>query len=100
MRQKLLDNKRIMEENAYELWKGNGVDMKAVSMAINQTAEIIVNFSEKLSDEDKLTTIQYIKTGLSDFENANSKRDDFLMADCLYYIWRDIIEVYIDVLGE
>lgn len=100
MRNKLLENKKVMEENSYELWKGNGADMEAVSKAIQETAEIIVGISENLSDEDKLTTLQYVRTGLSDYENANNKRDDFLMADCLYYIWREITTIYIDALGE
>ena len=98
---KLLDNKRIIEENAEKLWRGNGADIGVVSKTIHNTSNMILEIIEDASDEDKATTIQYLKGGLEEFENAHKNRDDFLLADCLYYIWRELIAIYVEVLeGE
>lgn len=101
MVKKLLDNKEIIEENAKSLWQGNGADIGAVSNAIHDTSNIILEIADDASEEDKATTVQYIKAGLGDFETAHNNRDDFLLADCLYYVWRELIIIYVGVLkGE
>lgn len=98
MVKELLDNKEIIEENACNLWKGNGADIGAVSKSIHSTASILLGIIEDASEEDRSTTIQYINTGLHDFEKAHDNRDDYLLADCLYYIWRELIIIYVEAL--
>ena len=89
---------QTIEEESTELWQGHEIDIEAISGAIHSASRIILDITEKLSDEDKLTTINYIKSGLKSFEDACNARDDYMLADCLYYQWREIITIYRDVL--
>ncbi len=100
MKNTLMKYLHIIEEQAAEVLQGKGADIDVINDAIHQSAGIILDVAEQLPDEDKLTTINYIKTGLNNYRNAIDNRDDFLLADCLYYEWREIIAIYIDALGE
>ena len=100
MKNMLMKNLNIIEKQAVEILQGKGADIEVINDTIHQSAGIILDIAEQLPDEDKLTTINYIKTGLSNYQNAIDNRDDFLLADCLYYGWKEIIAIYIDVLGE
>lgn len=99
MKEKLFENKTIVEEGAYSLWKGRGADVDEIGAAISSTIETIGGMLDQLSDEDKVTTATYIKDSFADYENARKNRDDFLLADCLYYEWREIILIFLEFVG-
>ena len=100
MKEKLLNDKIVIENNARELWQGKGADIGELNRALYEASHIILDMAEALNDEDKLTTINYVKNAFSDFEKACKKRDDYMLADCLYYEWRELLSIYIDVMGE
>ena len=97
MKKELLDFKEQIEECSYELWKGNGTDVKRLNGVLYDASQIILSVAEELNEEDKTTTINYIKNGLADFEKACNNRDDFMLADCLFFEWREIVSIYADV---
>lgn len=97
MREELLPAKKTIEDNAYSLWKGHGVDMGFLEKTLIEASNIILDMSENLDENDKVTTINYIRNALSDFERAYSRRDDYMLADCLIYEWREIIIIYADM---
>jgi hypothetical protein len=96
MRDKLKEYKGFIEEQSYSLWQGNGAEIEEIGNVIQKLASIVVEISENLSEQDKVTTLSYIRKALSDYELACNARDDFLLADCLYYEWREIAIIYID----
>jgi len=99
MRDKLKEYNEFIEEQSYSLWQGNGADVDKIGIVIQQILSTIIEISESLPEEDKATTLSYVKNALSDFEIACNARDDFLLADCLYYEWREIAIIYIEYLG-
>ena len=100
MNSKLIDSKTIIEDAARDLWQGQGADISAINDTLSVVTDEILSIAELLSEEDKATTISYIKNALSDFKRAYEARDDFLLADCLYYEWREMLFIYIDVSQE
>lgn len=99
MKDKLLSNRQIIEDNALELWKGHGADIDAINNAIQDVSEVILDIANQLEEEeDRVTTIGYIKEGLHGYNVALNNRDSFMMADCLYYTWREIINIFIEAL--
>ena len=100
MYEKLMDNKNNIEESARELWKGHGADIGKLNGYLHEVSSIILNMAESLNEEDKLVTINYIKNALSDFKSACDRRDEYMLADCLYFEWRELVSIYIDEAEE
>ena len=97
---KLIENRKIIEKEAFNLWQGNAVDISTLNATIIEVSNTILNIANGLNEEDKNTTIIYVRNALSNFELASNSRDNFLLSDCLYFEWRELISVYIDVIGE
>lgn len=100
MNEQLIDNKNIIGESAHELWKGHGTDIGKLNGVLHEVSNIILNIAESLDEEDKLVTINYIKNALLDFKKACDSRDDYMLADCLYFEWRELVSIYIDEMEE
>lgn len=99
---KLIESRKIIENEAFNLWQGNAVDMGILNATIAGVSNTILGIANGLNEEDKNTTIIYVRNALSNFEFASKSRDNYILADCLYFEWRELISVYIDidVIGE
>ena len=97
---KLSDYKEIIELSAKDLWQGNGANIGMLNETLVSVSNIILCIAEQLDDDDKLTTINYVKDALAGFEEACNNRDDYLLADNLYYVWRELVIIYGEMLGE
>lgn len=95
MNNKLIDNKSIIEDAARDLWQGKGADIATLSGVLSEISEDILYMANSLEEEDKLTTVSYIRQALLDFQRACDNRDDYMLADCLMYEWYEIITIYI-----
>ncbi len=95
MNNKLIENKSLIEDAARDLWQGNGADIVTLNGILLEVSEDILDMANNLGDEDRLTTIDYIRQALLDFQRACDNRDDFMLADCLMYEWSEIITIYI-----
>ena len=98
MKDKLCDSLNVIEDATEQLWQGKGTDVGEISDTLNNVINIIMNIAEKLPDEDRIVTMSYIERGLSDYKMACEKRDDFLLADCLFYQWREIILIFSEAI--
>jgi hypothetical protein len=86
------------EKESNSLWQGKGADINAVTQAISFATGIIIQLMEGLSDEDKINTSMFLKNVMNDYENAIKNKDDFMLADCLHYQWREICIIYEELL--
>lgn len=98
MRDTLINCLTVVEEESERLWQGKGADIEKIGNALHGAVNVILDVANSLPEEDRTTTMSYIENGLSDYKMACDKRDDFLLADCLYYQWREIITIYIEAL--
>ena len=96
MREELLSAQKTIEDNAYNLWKGNGADIGVLEKTLIEVSNVIIGIAETLDENDKVTTINFIRNALSDFERAYNSRDDYMLADCLMFEWREIVIIYVD----
>ncbi len=96
MNNNLKDNRVTIEDAAIALWQGKGTAIEKLNETLVAVSNDILGRAEDLSEEDKLTTVNYIRDALADFEKACQARDDFMLADCLMYEWREIILIYMD----
>lgn len=89
--------KENLENEARKLWQGQGADIDIVQRSIISATEIITKQCEIGFGEGIEFPIQYLVDATNHFMEAISKRDDYLLADCLYFEWREIIIVFIEL---
>ena len=92
--------KEYIEKEAKSLWQGKGVDMELVQKSIVSATQMIVKQCEIGFGDGIEFPIQYVIEATNHLEEAIRKRDDYLLADCLYYEWREIIIVYLELVEE
>lgn len=98
MKDRLDNSLKLIETEAEHLWQGKGANMEKISGALQDVVDVVMNIADELSGEDRTETLSYIENGLNDYKMACDRRDDFLLADCLYYQWREIILIFIGAI--
>ena len=92
--------KENIEKEAKSLWQGKGVDIELVQKSIVSATQMIVKQCETGFSEGIEFPIQYVIDATHHLEDAIKKRDDYLLADCLYFEWREIIIVFLELINE
>ena len=92
--------KEIIEHEAESLWQGRGTDVKVLQDAITKTIGIITAQCEEGFGEGIEFPMQYLLDAIHHYKEAIEKRDDYLLADCLYFEWREIIIVFMELCEE
>lgn len=87
-------------ELTYTLWQGKGIN-------IEEMTTVITNFITDLEFQcGRMRALgiefpmEYVEQALKNMKTAIDNRDDYLLADCLYYEWREIMVVFIEVAEE
>ena len=96
----LINNKTIIEKAVRDLWQGKGADINMLNGVLAEVSDEILCIANNMNEEDRLTTINYIRTALTDFQRACDNRDDYMLADCLMYEWNDMISIFISESQE
>lgn len=96
----LKETKENIEMITTKLWQGKGADIELLSSCVDN----IVNEITAHLDEMKAVGIdfpmEYVSAASKNMIEAISKKDDYLLADNLYYEWREILMVFEEVMGE
>lgn len=92
------DIKKNIEEEAKSLWQGKGADIEVIQNSIVSATQIILKQCETGFGEGIEFPIQYVVDATQHFKEAIEKRDDYLLADCLYFEWREIIIVFLELI--
>jgi hypothetical protein len=96
----LKETKENIEMITTQLWQGKGADIELLSSCVDN----IVNEITAHLDEMKAVGIdfpmEYVSAASKNMIEAISKKDDYLLADNLYYEWREILMVFEEVMGE
>lgn len=90
--------KENIENEARALWQGKGVDIELVQKSILSATQIIVRQCEIGFGDGIEFPIQYVIDATNHLKEAIERRDDYLLADCLYFEWREIIIVFLELV--
>lgn len=89
--------KKNIEHEAKTLWQGKGADISVLQENISTLVKIITTKCAEGFGDGVEFPLQYLIDAINHFKEAIKKRDDYLLADCLYYEWREIIIVFIEL---
>lgn len=92
------DIKKNIEDEAKSLWQGKGANIELIQNSILSATQIILKQCEKGFGSGIEFPIQYVVNATKHFKEAIEKRDDYLLADCLYFEWREILIVFSELL--
>lgn len=85
---------------AEQLWRGRGVDVDEIVRMTNQFVQKIEDAIPNLKEVGIDIPMGYITEAMTNLSKAIEGRDDYCLADCLYYEWREIAVVIQEVLVE
>ncbi len=96
-----MDSKvRSFEQMAYVLWQGGMVGIDEIQSAIKALAEAVVASIPVMKGAGIDFPMEYLTAATANISNAFNSQDSYLMADCLYYEWKEIETVYMEVMQE
>ena len=93
-------NMEVLRECAEKLWQGQGVNMESLLDAINQVTDELMEGASQLSDYGIVFPLEYVNDAMLHLGKSVEAKDDYLLADCLYYEWLEIVQVYQEVWSE
>lgn len=89
-----------LEKTTTRLWQGEEIDIDQISKDINDGVEQIIEFIPSLQECGVDFPMEYVTNAMRGFVDATNKMDDYLLADNLWYEWREIFEVFKEVVNE
>lgn len=82
------------------VWQGKGIDVDKIIEQINAGVQDILSQLSKLQQNGIDFPMEYVTSAMKNLSVALQQRDDYLLADNLYFEWREIFAVYEEVLAE
>ena len=89
-----------IELAAEQIWQGKGIDVDKIIKRINEGVQDILSQLPKLQQNGIDFPMEYVTSAMNNMSVALQQRDDYLLADNLYFEWREIFAVYEEVLAE
>lgn len=72
------------------LWQGRGVDVKEVLESVKGLIADMESRTNYLPEKGVEIPMEYVSTALGNLQDCIQSQDDYQMADCLYYQWKEI----------
>ena len=101
--EKCMSVKKFIEEmdvQATKLWQGKGIEIGELNTQILNFVTIMESELQEISNMGIEFPVEYTEDALLHLKQAMIERDDYKLADCLYYEWREIAIVLQEVLDE
>lgn len=89
-----------MDVQTTRLWQGRGIDVEELNRQIVMFVSIMKQEVQKFSALGIDFPTEYAEVAFEHLKQAMCDRDDYKLADCLYYEWRDIAIVLQEVIDE
>ena len=96
----MLVDKELIKTMATRLWQGDGADIAELSKLLDNLTKQMMDGISRLYKIGVEFPTQFIMDAMSHTTESIGSRDDFKLADCLYYEWLEIITVYEEVMKE
>ncbi len=89
-----------IESITVQLWQGKGADMDMVSSNIDMLVNEITDHLGVMNAAGIVFPMEYVTAASKNLIHAISQKDDYLLADNLYYEWKEIAVVYEEIMNE
>ena len=89
-----------IENMTVQLWQGKGADIDLISSSIDALVGEITTHLEDMNAIGVSFPMEYVTAASKNMIEAIRKKDDYLLADNLYYEWREILLVFEEVMSE
>lgn len=90
----------VIEEQAKKLWQGKGCDIDIVVDSINNLVGDIVNYGSVFGKLGINFPMEYVRDAMKNLNYAIETKDDYLLADCLFFEWKEIRIVFNELIEE
>lgn len=90
----------VIKKQAEELWKGKGCDINIVIKTINSLVGEIVRYEPVFDRIGIRFPMEYIRDAMKNLNYAIETKDDYLLADCLFFEWKEIGIVFSELIEE
>lgn len=95
-----MNNFEIIEKQVNKLWQGDGCNLNEISQMTQGVLEEIQNAIPVLEAQDINVLMQYVRGAINHLDTATERKDDYEVADCLYYEWKEILTVIHELKEE
>ncbi len=89
-----------LKEISYMVWQGKEIDIGDLSTQISEFVDEMFENIDKMRLGGIEFPIQYVKQAIANYTNAMNSGDEYLLAQSLYFEWREIAIVYEELLDE
>lgn len=89
-----------LENVTIQLWQGKGADIELISSCIDTLVNEITDHMGEMKAMGIDFPMEYVTAASKNLIEAITKKDDYLLADNLYYEWREILLVFEEVMDE
>lgn len=89
-----------MDNQATSLWQGHGLDIERLNEQIIDFLSVLEKSVVILEQRGIAFPMEYVEEAMVDLKKGLGDRDDYKVADCLYYQWKEIAIVLKEVLDE
>ncbi|MCR5545330.1 MAG: hypothetical protein K6F30_02520 [Lachnospiraceae bacterium] len=96
----IIEIQEKIENVTNQLWQGKGADIELISACIDTLVNEITDHIGEMKAVGIDFPMEYVTAASKNLIEAISKKDDYLLADNLYYEWKEIIIVYEEVINE
>ncbi len=88
------------KDMAYTLWQGGIVPMEQIQARVNSLVGDIARATPKMAAAGIAFPMEYVSTAIEHARQAVASGDVYLLADNLFYEWKEIEAVYLELMGE
>ena len=89
-----------MREFAEQLWQGKGVSIEEVTDAVYKLTQEIQQHTDQMRENGIEFPFEYVKSAMTNLSEAIRARDDYMLADNLFYEWNEIAIVYKEIIEQ
>ncbi len=88
------------KDMAYTLWQGGIVPMEQIQAKANGLVGAIVRATPKMAAAGIAFPMEYVSAAVEHAKQAMASADAYLLADNLFYEWKEIEAVYLELMEE
>lgn len=83
-----------------DIWQGKECNTEEVVSLINSIMEKIDSCNSLLKERGVVFPMEFVRNAAKNLNYAFETRDDYILADCLFFEWREIVIVINELEGE
>lgn len=90
----------IIDKNVIDLWQGKGCNVQEILSQICIFSNIAIQHYDVVVKSEIDFPINFVSGAMAHTDDAIQMRDDYKLADNLYYEWREIALVFAELYSK